>query len=477
MKKVLTEQELELKKQKQKDKEAKELLKWTTVQAKPRGKYYFLILMIVVGIIYIVDEITSNINSAMQPQILFDFFNITSRDVNSVEYKEAINTLAITSVFTGLFMVLAPFYKSLADRFGRRLFLALNTCIFGVGLLIVALAPNVYVYIIGVIFLAFVTPNDVQVMYIMEVAPKKHRAKLCSITKAIALVSVSLIGVMRQNFMTNDMSSWRLVYIIPIIAAVVVGALSIFFVKETPVFLNERINYLKSTDEEREAKAKASKEAKGSANGGVINAIKFIFHHKQTKWAALAALIFAATTVYTSYYSTILEGGMTTKEASIAIVMFPFANGAITLISGFLSDKIGRKKSCLILGSFAALMLTFFILACELGWGPYAAGIFYGASIGGLWSMSDTLFLTIPAESVPTEIRSSVMGTMSLLLAGGMIIGMVIVVVGQNFFNMGWLCLAVCVPFMVVALLILLTKVHETKGVDLDTVTGSEWDN
>ena len=208
----------------------------------------------------------------------------------------------------------------------------------------------------------------------------------------------------------------------------------------------------------------------------MLNAIKFIFRHKQIRAVTLTALIFSVSTIYTSYYATIMEGGMTTASVSTALIIYPFANGALTFISGFISDRLGRKKSCMILGSFAMVCLAGFILSCVLGWGPVAAGVLYGASIGALWSVSDTLLLTIPAESVPTEIRASVMGTMSLLLFCGMILGMVLVVVGQNFFPMGWLCLCVCVPFMLVSLLILASKVHETRDVDLDTVTGTEWD-
>ncbi|MCD8069755.1 MAG: MFS transporter [Lachnospiraceae bacterium] len=457
-------------------KEAKELEKWERVKSKPKPAHYFTMLMVVIGVIYIVDEITSNINSSMQPQILFDFFNITSQDVNDPAYSQAINQMAIVTVFTYLFIFLTPFYRSLADKYGRRLFLALNTCMFGIGLLIIMLSPNIYVYMLGVIALAFVTPNDVQVMYIMEVAPKQHRAKLCSISKAIALVSVSLIGVLRNVFLTDDLSSWRMVYVLPIIVAVAVGLASIFFARETPVFLDERIKYLKSTDEEREAKAEAAKESKSAANGGVINAVKFIFSHKQTRAAALAAFLFSVTTIYTSYYATVMEGGMTTEQVNTALIIYPFANGVFTFASGFFSDKYGRKKTCLGLGTGTVILLTLFILSCQLGWGPIAAGLTYGASIGCLWSMSDTLFLTIPGESVPTEIRASVMGAMTVILAIGMMIGMVIIVVGQNFVNMGWLCLAVCAPFMVIALIILQTKVHETKDVDLDKVTGMEWE-
>lgn len=345
-------------------------------------------------------------------------------------------------------------------------------------MLIIMIAPHFLVYVVGVIVLGFVTPNDVQVLYIMEVAPKEKRATLCFITKGIALLSVSLIGVLRTVFMPegSGLSAWRSVYIIPVIVAIAVGLMSIFFTRETPVFIEERMKYLRETDEQRAAEAEKAKASKTAQKGGVVNAIKFIFAHKQTRWAALSALIFSATTIYTSYYETILAGGMDATDVSKAIIVFPLFNGVTAMIAGMVSDKLGRKKSCLVFGALAAVMLALFILASRLGWGWFLAGAFYGISIGGLWSMSDTLFLTIPAESSPSELRASVMAIMSLMLMAGMMIGMILVVVFQNMFDIGWVCFVVCLTFMVVALLILLTKVHETKDVDLDKVTGAEWD-
>jgi hypothetical protein len=40
----------------------------------------------------------------------------------------------------------------------------------------------------------------------------------------------------------------------------------------------------------------------------------------------------------------------------------------------------------------------------------------------------------------------------------------------------GLLCLCICVPFLLAATIILITKVNETKGMDLSAVAGSEWD-
>ena len=85
--------------------------------------------------------------------------------------------------------------------------------------------------------------------------------------------------------------------------------------------------------------------------------------------------------------------------------------------------------------------------------------------------MSDTLILTMPAESSPSGIRSSVMGTISVMIGAGMFIGQAAFIVLQNFVPMDVLFMVLCLPFMALSLLILLTKVRETKNVDLDNIT------
>ena len=59
----------------------------------------------------------------------------------------------------------------------------------------------------------------------------------------------------------------------------------------------------------------------------------------------------------------------------------------------------------------------------------------------------------------------------------GSVLSIAIMTVGMLFVeSIGLLCLCICVPFLLAATVILLTKVHETKGVDLAAVTGAEWD-
>ena len=89
--------------------------------------------------------------------------------------------------------------------------------------------------------------------------------------------------------------------------------------------------------------------------------------------------------------------------------------------------------------------------------------------------MSDTLILTMPAESTPSGMRSSVMGTISVMIGSGMFIGNIIFIICQNFIPMDALFLIICVPFMALSLLILMLKVRETKDTDLEEITAETY--
>ena len=457
-------------------KEERELVRLRRESARPRGAYYLLFVMVVLTVVYVVDEITSNVNAAMQPYVLFDLFHITSRDVNDPAYAGAINTVAPWQVASNLFLIISPFYKALSDKYGRRLFLMINTVGMGVGMLIVMTSQSVVQYILGMLAMMFFTPNDMQVLYIMETAPKERRATYSFVAKGVALISVSLIGVLSRVFLReDDAASWRMVYLIPVIVAVVIGFISYFLLRETPVFVEQRLSLLALTPEQRRERAREDARRGTAEEGGVIRALKFIFVTPQLRWILIAGFLFFAPTFYTSYYATVLEGAMSTDMVGTALIVYPFFNGAVTIASGFFSDRMGRRKVCVLLGSLALVGLLLFVLACRQNWGPVAAGLCYGVSIGGLWSMSDTIILTMPAESTPSGMRSSVMGTISVLIGSGMFVGQALFIVCQNFLPMDLLFLIIGLPFMALSLLVLLTKVKETRDVDLDSITADTY--
>ena len=457
-----------------KAREARELERRKKELGKKAPKGYLWYLLVVLSIVYIVDEITSAMGSSMQSEVVTDFF------VKGMGMEYNTGLAAFTAMGAPVYSVMAlmPFYKSLADTYGRKLFLVINTIGMGIGMGICLSAGSPIVYILGMLVINFVMYNDMQVIYVMECAPEKHRAKLTSLTKAVALLGVTLIPVLRDVFMGNDGSQWRKVFMIPAIVAAVVGIAAIFLMRETPAFLAKRVAYLEMSDEARSAKAALDKKAADESKGGVGRALKFIFRHKQIRAVTICAMIFMFSTGVTSYYESIMKtGGMDTAQVTSAMYFIPFFNALMTAIGGFITDGLGRKKSAIILSSVAFVGLTAFVLCANFGMPPQIVGISYGLFIGGLWSVADMLCLIISSESTPTHLRASVLGTMSLMSGlGGMMSG-IIITVGMLFVkSIGLLCLCVCAPFMLFAIILLVTKDHETKDVDLNTVTGAEWD-
>ena len=456
------------------EREMRELEKRKKQLKKMAPPSYLLYMLIVLSVVYIVDEITSNIYNSLQSEMITDFF------VNGMglEFNTGLATYSAMTAPLYVVMVITPFYKSLADRFGRKLFLVLNTVGMGIGMFICMIAPNPVVYICGIGVIYFLMNNDMQVLYVMESAPEKHRAKLTSITKSIALLGVTFIPMLRDYFMSNDGSKWQQVYMIPSIVAIIVGLSAIVLMPETPAYLKRRIAYLEMSDEERATLKDKEKKSSEGSDGGVVDALKYIFKHKQMRAIALCAFIYVTSTGGTSYYESIMKtGGMTTADITTALYFIPIVNAAMTFISGFITDFLGRKKACLALSSVTLVGLVSFVLSASFGIAPALVGVSYGFFIGGLWSVADILFIMLPGESTPTNLRVSVVGTMGIMSGVGNVISIAIMTVGMLFVkSIGLLCLCVCVPFLIASMIILITMVHETKGVDLSTVTGSEWD-
>lgn len=471
MKKELTEEQLRQKKAQ----EEVEIARLKKDQAFHGSKNYLIILTLVLTVIYIVDELASNVRGTVETFTICDLFQVS---FGTKGYDNAAATLGLVTTLCYLIYLVSPFYKSLADQFGRRVFLIINTIGMGVGLAISIAIRSVPLYLFGCVVLTFFTPNDMQVIYIMECAPKQHRGKLCSITKGIALISVSLLGILVNQFVSRDnVSSWKIVYFVPMILALAIGIAAIFFVKETPVYVEKRLQYLQSSEEERQL-AKENEKKANSNQPSVKKAFQFIFSHPQTKYIALIAIIFAFATGYTGKYQTMIESGVakniiSIQDSNIILMFYPLINGIFTLIGGFITDRLGRKKSALILGLWAAIGLIIFSLGCTIGFNGYITGFGYGLSIAGLWSISDMIYFIITSENTPTSLRSSVVGSMQLIGMVGVGLNMVwnsvsIVLFGS--INLALVLTLSYLPLMCVALTILMLKVNETKDVDLSAI-------
>ena len=451
---------------------------------KPWKNYvlYMIYLIVVLTIIYIVDEIASNINGSMQPYMIFDFFKVPGNNTDTPEYKGGATLMMALTVSSLLFMLLTPFYKALADKLGRKLFLIINTALMGLGLFVCFLAPHWAVYVLGIMIVQFVQTNDVQVIYIMETAPEKHRALLCNLTKAIAIASTALIGVLKMVFYKeSDPSSWHMVFLIPAIVGIVVGLACIFLIHETPVFVKGRLEYLAMTDEERLKKAEEEKQKNGNAEGGVFAALRYIVKTPNLRRICMAGFIFMIAMGITGQHSTLLERGedlntVTEEGINVFKIVFPFVWAAVTLICGFFSDRLGRRNSSIIFNIAAILGVVVFGLGIINGWQIQLIALGYGLFVGAFWSVSDTLCLVMPGESSPTAMRASVIGTTSLLIGLGMVISTGIYMVAINLFggaSLAWFAMISTAVFIIASIFLLL-RTKETKDADLYNVGSGE---
>ena len=450
------------------EKNQREITKAKKTMSKVLMPGYMAYMLTILSMVYIVDEIASNIYNSLQSDMVTQFY------VNGkgLDFNTGLATYSAMTAPLYVIMIITPFYKSLADRFGRKIFLAINTFGMGVGMLICMLAPNPIVYLVGVGVINFLMNNDMQVLYIMESVPEKHRAKFTSITKAVALLGVMAIPTLRNLFMADGGGAWQKVFMIPAIAGMVMGMISLIAMPETPTYLKRRIARLEKTEDTENSNSEEESQ------GSVKDAIKFIFGHKQMRAIALCAFIFVASTGGTNYYESIMKtGGMSTDNITTAMFFIPLINAAMTALSGFITDLIGRKRSVMVHTGIALVGLVSFVCCSNFGISPVIVGISYGFFIGGLWSAADILFILIPGESTPTNLRVSVVGTMGIMSGVGNVLSVAIMTVGMLFIeSIGFLYLGVAIPFLLIAMVILVTKVNETKGVDLTTVTGSEWD-
>ena len=164
------------------------------------------------------------------------------------------------------------------------------------------------------------------------------------------------------------------------------------------------------------------------------------------------------------------RANMDTASITTAEFYYPFLYCAAVIISGFLADRIGRKKTVLIFGLICAASFILFIVSANGLWHPAIVGIGYGLYLGGYWIGRDYMEI-ISTEMVPTEIRASIIGAEGLLVYIGMGIGFAFVNVGILFLPLWLICTVFALPCILVSVLLLAKYGKETKGIDYESIS------
>lgn len=466
-------------------KREKEILRWEKEKAKPKRNFYFIYLVFIIALIYATDEIASQIGTLMKTEIANDLF----------DSDKAAGLLDMLSVFAIPFQAIGLLYRPLADRWGRKTFLIINTFGMSFALLIIYLSNNIPLYVVGACLVQFFIPHDMHVVYIMESSPSKQRASVYSSIKFFANMAVLLVPLLRDKLMETS-SEWRNVYFIPAIVGVVTCFIALITARETDAFIDSRLRYLRMTDEER-AEEERKKSAE-SAQGGLIPALKFALSHKQLRWLYITSAFVNIGFIGTVSYQVILSYGyasnyvntgvlagikealefVSTREVTAAIFLFPVGCAVSQVIMGFVSDALGRKAAAITTAFDCLLTFVLFWVGANYAWQPYVVGFLCGAFVGSYYSTNDVLIMMV-GESSPTNLRSSCMSAQFIVTAVGYAFSYVvhfIVVALAGDKAIGVESLSLLVPGLTVALVAMMLKTHDTKGINMDTVTGCEWD-
>lgn len=453
--------------------EKRELARLQKMQTRSAGSKYFFVLLVLIAVVNILDEVTSNLTVTVQSSFVTEFFVNNPFMGKYYTYEDGLAFHSGIGVFTYVLGLFTPFYKALADKWGRKPLFAISTLGMATGLLVIHLSSSYIMFLVGFAIISFFMGHDIQIIYILEEAPDKHRAKIYSFLKSFGILGVILIPTLRDMLMGNDATKWREIFLVPALIGFAAVVLVMLFAKDTKVFINEKTEYLSRPYEERQKEKELKKKQKEAQRNqaGVFNGVKYIFANKDTKMLIIAHIIFdtAMPAIALYFESAMHRAGMNTSDITKALFMVPVIYAAITFISGFIADKAGRKATVTLFSVTCVLGYILFVTGILNSWNPYLVGSLAGLYQGSYWIGRDYMNVMM-TEKVPTDIRASVVGAEGLLVIIGLVVGYVSTTIGITLMPIWTACLAVSVPTVSIAAILFALRVKETKGANLDEI-------
>jgi benzoate transport len=381
-------------------------------------------VVILVGLVILFDGFDNKIPSYTMTQISKDW------GLSGVE-------TGMISSWGGIGLLIGALVAgALADRIGRRKALALGCILYSSSTFFVGLAPNFTIFAIFRILtgfgIGFITP--VGATLISEYSPSKNRGFFVAMALVWFILGYTLTGVV--SMLTIDIIGWRNLYILGGIAPIIFICFAYRHLPESPRWLlskgrgEEAVRNLKNMEI-------AVKGVAGDydADSIVIPApppegkgYKALLTGKY-RYIALNIWFLNLMSVFTVYGMQQWMPSLLVRQGFSVVRSYGFstlldAAGIIgVLCTGYLTDKIGRKKNSIIAYSTLAVFeLLIGLTTGNMGF-LLAAILIIGFTMNWAAGSIQPLF----AESWPTEFRASGVGATQAVGRVGSILAPILV--------------------------------------------------
>jgi MFS transporter, putative metabolite:H+ symporter len=400
-----------------------------------RTRGYILYLVIFMGMIAVMDQYLSIIETTAIPNILQEYA------VTDAEYAW---WKALYFIPTFLIFLL----NGLTDIIGRKYSLLILIVLFGsASLAIVYATPSFHLYMLFFAVIIFATVSNMWAIPISEEAPAEKRAKYVSIVYFLSLIPLQAIippVLSRLGLSWKWMYGVMFLFMIPVIVMW-------FFMKET-----KRYEIIR---EER----RLGKRKKHMYGFGVINRcdLKYILFSGVIWlcWLIVSMFVLWGGHFFMDVHNYTLDQWSLTLLGTLLLMM------AGSVIGGWTMDKIGRKTGlligCLGLGVFVAL----------LGLTPIDVARFIAIITGFFLGFSYVWVIVYIPEIFPTERRGSCMGWTTTTARVSYVLGPALAAIMLTVSpSMQWFWVVGGLLMIIPIVLVLLFHPYETKIKELEEI-------
>lgn len=382
-----------------------------------------MLIILLLIIIQLGDSFNSELYNKIQSLYLKDLVMVP-QNINLEEATIMLNQAAIPFC---IIAALAPMARALVDYIGKKKVLLISFLAIVIGGIICFFTDNWLLFLLGNAFVSFGCSMDIQYVYIVQDIKADRRGTIRGVLAAVAALAGMLVAVVRKRSL-----NWRSLYFWGIIAVAAVIIIVMFLMP-------------KDAGRETEKKKRVKTNFK-------MTSVKEIMPY------LLPLFVWGVGVSGVTFYNEPITSMTLKKESDIqlALIIQPVITTITTLVSGYLSDKLSRKKVILADIIIALTGTVIFVIAglCKIN-NPVLMGIGWGIMIGGFFGATNLMLLVV-TENAPADKIGRVSALSSYFNGAGTAVGMVLISILGNIFGTGISKLLIIVLVTVVTLAVII---------------------